>query len=270
MYYFSIGYKEEGKRNFRPFTHKRKSGNRQSGTLLALWATVCMFPSVTLADSGNKQDASELVAWTQAQIAQEIAGYASRQQWSDYHTEISISVPASVDHLPACDTALYISAADQQSLPVGYLRRQLECQSGPQPWKLNITAQVSIRLPVIVSATHIRRDTRLTAAMLKSQVLTLSRNEAFATRPEQLIGQRTLRRVRSGQIINPLQLQPLWLVEEGDAVVIVASKNGLEASMKGEALQNGVKGEQVSVRNISSGKVIQALVTERGKVETIF
>ncbi|WP_160296971.1 flagellar basal body P-ring formation chaperone FlgA [Photobacterium halotolerans] len=229
-----------------------------------------MLPSVALADSGNKQNASELVAWTQAQIAQEIASYAARQQWPDYDTEISISVPASVDHLPACDTELYISAADQQSLPVGYLRRQLECQSGAQPWKLNITAQVSLRLPVIVSATHIRRDTRLTAAMLKSQVLTLTRDEAFATRPEQLIGQRTLRRVRSGQIINPLQLQPLWLVEEGDTVVIVASKNGLEASMKGEALQNGVKGEQVSVRNISSGKVIQAVVVERGKVETIF
>ncbi|WP_330959652.1 flagellar basal body P-ring formation chaperone FlgA [Photobacterium sp. 53610] len=237
--------------------------------MMVFIASLMLAPGA-LASGKDNQDKTELVRWVKTKIEQEIAGYANRQRWSDYKADIDINVPSAVTHLPACPIPLYISAADQQNLPVGYLRRQVECQSGDQPWKLNITVQVNLRLPVIVATTHIRRDTKLTADMLKTQTLTLSRAEAFATRPEEVLGQRTLRRFRSGQIISPLQLQPLWMVEEGESVMIIASKNGMAASMAGEALQNGVKGEQISVRNISSGKVIQAIVVERGKVETIF
>ncbi|KDM92224.1 hypothetical protein EA58_06955 [Photobacterium galatheae] len=237
---------------------------------MMLLVTSLLLTPVSQAARTDNQDQSELTRWVKTTIEQEIADYAQRQRWPDYEANIEINVPSAVTHLPACPTSFYISAADQQSLPVGYLRRQVECQTGDQPWKLNITVQVSLRLPVIVATTPIRRDTKLTATMVKTQTLTLSRAEAFATRPEQVLGQRTLRRVRSGQIISPLQLQPLWMVEEGESVMIIASKNGMAASMQGEALQNGVKGEQISVRNISSGKVIQAIVVERGKVETIF
>ncbi|MDO6705549.1 flagellar basal body P-ring formation chaperone FlgA [Photobacterium sp. 1_MG-2023] len=270
MLYFSDSYKEEGKRNFRISTRKRKSGNVAFSAKISALITLSVLTSSVQASDRTPLETKQLSSWVNTKIEQEIASYAKRQRWPDYETEIELSIPASADHLPACPTALYISAADQQNLPVGYLRRQVECQSGSQPWKLNVTAQVRLRIPVIVAATHIRRDTKLSATMLKTQTLTLSRDEAFATRPEQVLGQRTLRRIRSGQVISPLQLQPLWLVEDGESVMIIASKNGMEASMKGEALQNGVKGEQISVRNSTSGKVIDVIVVDRGKVQTIF
>ena len=47
-----------------------------------------------------------------------------------------------------------------------------------------------------------------------------------------------------------------------------AGETGFAATMKGEALEAGGPGDSVKVRNLSSGKVIQTWVVERGIVET--
>jgi len=60
------------------------------------------------------------------------------------------------------------------------------------------------------------------------------------------------------------------LGERGDQVLIRVEADGVAASMTGEALQSGSKGEGIRVRNHSSGKVITAWVVERGIVETRF
>jgi len=53
-------------------------------------------------------------------------------------------------------------------------------------------------------------------------------------------------------------------------VKIVASHDGIEASTNGEALADGQPGEVIRVRNVRSGKVIDAKVVEEGVVTSTF
>jgi flagella basal body P-ring formation protein FlgA len=43
----------------------------------------------------------------------------------------------------------------------------------------------------------------------------------------------------------------------------------VEARTVGEAMKKGRKGETIKVKNQSSGKVVTAVVTERGVVQTV-
>lgn len=53
-------------------------------------------------------------------------------------------------------------------------------------------------------------------------------------------------------------------------MLIRAGSDGFAATMQGEALEWGGKGDGIKVRNSSSGRVIQAGWSEKGVVETRF
>lgn len=268
-----MNYSYNRKQYFRPAEEKRKHRKQARvglhlGLLLGLaglWAT----PGYSAAES-LKVEPETLRAQLHREMTRELNSAAARYQWQDYRADIDIHLPASVKHLPACATPIVIAAADQQSQPIGNLKRKVSCQRGPQPWELNTTVRVTLTLPVLVAKSTINRETKIDAAMLSHQTLTLRHDKAFATQPQQVIGRQATRRIRTGQIISPTYLERQWLVEKGEEVLIIASKHGMQASTKGVARENGAEGEQISVQNARSAKVIRAIVSGRGKVRTIF
>ena len=60
------------------------------------------------------------------------------------------------------------------------------------------------------------------------------------------------------------------LVRKGEMVEVVASEGSLSLSMKALALQNGVRGDLITVRNLESLKDISGLVVEDHRVEVHF
>ena len=64
-------------------------------------------------------------------------------------------------------------------------------------------------------------------------------------------------------------LQPNYLVEEGNEVLITTSSSGISVDMVGFALENGQIGEWIGVENANSGKTIRAKVTGEKKVRVI-
>lgn len=69
--------------------------------------------------------------------------------------------------------------------------------------------------------------------------------------------------MRAGQLSSPV------LVKRGDAVTMVARRDGIEVSMAGEAMDAGGKGAMVRVRNVASGQVVRMRVSGSGTVEPI-
>ena len=67
--------------------------------------------------------------------------------------------------------------------------------------------------------------------------------------------------MRSGQLSSPT------LVKRGDAVTMVARRDGIEVSTAGEALDAGAQGQIVRVRNAGSGQVVRMRVAGPGTVE---
>ncbi len=73
--------------------------------------------------------------------------------------------------------------------------------------------------------------------------------------------------LRDNSILKWNHLTKVALVKKGEIVDVFASGNGIYISMKGMALENGVEGGNVKVRNLSSEKEFQAKVLNEKSVK---
>lgn len=84
--------------------------------------------------------------------------------------------------------------------------------------------------------------------------------------PALLEGMAARRSLRAGEVLRQSMVVTPPLVKRGQQVRIVARVDQVEVSMAGEAMDTGVRGALVRVKN-SSGTVIRARVVEAGVVE---
>lgn len=258
----SATYKSTGKKNFRLSEVKRKYGK-----WLLLSSLLCC--GLSYAADEKMVDSALLASKIEDSLRDEFSLIAKKNQWHDYQFQVDVRVPKSASYLPYCsDMRIYHS--DKRSLPIGSFSRRVECHNQESSWKLNIRIKTTLTLPVIVAKNAIARATKLTKEQLEKESKTFTTPQYFVTQYQSVVGQQAKRRIRRGQILNPNNLEQSWLIEKGDEVIIVAQKDGLTASMKGLALENGAIEQQIKVKNISSNKVIKAYVTARGKVATLF
>ena len=89
----------------------------------------------------------------------------------------------------------------------------------------------------------------------------------YISDPHQAIGRKLTRSLQADQVLTPAILQLAEIVRRGDQVVITARSGGISVRMQGEALSGGSSGQQISVRNLSSQRVVRARVTGPGQVE---
>ncbi|WP_233217735.1 flagellar basal body P-ring formation chaperone FlgA [Photobacterium sp. GB-1] len=204
------------------------------------------------------------------EIKNEIQHYSDIHGWKKVVPNINVNIPKAISSLPHCPEPVRFTAQDNQSQPVGRLKRQVKCESPTVNWRLNATVYVQLTLPVMVARTLIHRDEVITMDMLDSKKLQLKAPKNIITDADQVIGLHAIRRIRQGQLITENVLKKPFLINKGDQVLIVAKKGKFEASTKGMALEHGKMYEQIKVENTATQKVIHARVVAQGKVETIF
>ena len=83
------------------------------------------------------------------------------------------------------------------------------------------------------------------------------------------LGKILKRSLKKGTILKKNHLKPDWLVYKNQKITIENSIGKIKVTMEGIALKNGVKGDRVLVRNISSNKTIEGFVNGDKKI-TIF
>ena len=104
--------------------------------------------------------------------------------------------------------------------------------------------------------------------------LILSMEKNFLTREAfekvtPALGKILKRSLKKGTILKKNHLKPDWLVYKNQKITIENSIGKIKVTMEGIALKNGVKGDRVLVRNISSNKTIEGYVNDDKKI-TIF
>ncbi|PJC86410.1 flagella basal body P-ring formation protein FlgA [Vibrio sp. HA2012] len=254
------------KKNFRSSEAIRKS--RKPEIVQAILTILLLVTTMTKVNASGERQLENI---SERAVQQEIADYARLHNWKNYTPRITPRVPPSAAYLPPCPPdSLHIAALDYNQEPIGNLKRQLSCNIPGQEWKISIRVKVEIELPVVIAASTISRGTMITADMLKLESITFLQPKDFVTDFSPLLEKTAKRRIRSGQIVSPSNLEQKWLVKEGDDVVIIASKDGIQATTKGIALESGTEKQQINVKNTGSGKIIRATVTARGKVKTMF
>ena len=123
-------------------------------------------------------------------------------------------------------------------------------------------------IDVLFSKAPLTRGVRLNSVQLETKTVDILKQHA-GTVPAtaSLKGYQLASNIRSNMPIKWNLLSKVTLVKKGQIVDVFASGNGIYVTMKGMALEDGVEGGNVSVKNLSSDKKFQARVLNENSVK---
>lgn len=202
----------------------------------------------------------------QQHVEQELTQFLQQLGRPAQQQDIQLTVPAAVAN-SQCDN-LQISRRQQQEPPLGRVSYTLSCSS-PQRWQSRATARVELWLELVVAGRTLERDEVLTQDMLSLQSLPISSiRRGLEFDSDALLGMTVRRRINLGSPVSRHLLHANWLVQKGAQVTVQFSGEGFAVSTRALALSNGQLGERISVQNLSSGQIIDAIVVGADLVET--
>ena len=212
-----------------------------------------------------------------------LSGYADEQQ---SHKDIVKTAQIHIENLlptnvekditiSPLDSRLKLHKCDQEleafipigSKPIGKTTIGVRC-SGKKPWKLFVTANISIYSSVIIATEYIARGESIRSdniMAVKRETSTISRG--YFEEKEQLIGKVAKYALIKDQIINPTAVSKPRLVKRGNEVVILARTGEIVVRMHGKAISDGTLGDIIQVKNTRSQRVIQARVISTNRVQ---
>lgn len=116
---------------------------------------------------------------------------------------------------------------------------------------------------VLVLLNNVRRSDPVTVEQLTPQRMEVTAlHERPLIEPSELVGNRAKRNLKRGNILTARDLEPTPDVEFGRDVAIVYIDGLCRISTEGKALQSGLAGEYIKVKNKSSGKIILARIVD--------
>jgi flagella basal body P-ring formation protein FlgA len=91
--------------------------------------------------------------------------------------------------------------------------------------------------------------------------------QGYFTSRDLVVGKVARRVLPAGHAIPINALREPWVFKEGERVPIVFAFGGLSIEATGIALEPGVAGKLISVRNSDTGLIVRGVVAESGRVE---
>jgi flagella basal body P-ring formation protein FlgA len=167
--------------------------------------------------------------------------------------------------LPLCNEALQTRSTHVQRNS-GPMSVEVRC-TGTKPWVLYVPVTLTRYAQATVAVRPIARNAVIAAADIALQRRRVSANARdYLSDTTMAVGQIAVRPVVTGQMLTARALRRPHLIRRGDRVVLSAGNPSIAVRVKGEALQDGVAGDRINVRNLSSERVIQGVVTSAGEV----
>lgn len=167
------------------------------------------------------------------------------------------------------DTCSENLSLELQQDPMHYAQNTIKVAcTGKKPWKLYIGVTIEIFGPSVIAKENIARNQSIAANMLEITETQINRSghaSYGATKP--LVGMIAKRTIRKGQAIQPNHIIAPNLVDRGDQILIVAKNDMISIKMNGTALSEGTLGEQISVKNNRSKRIVKGTVVDKGRVE---
>ncbi|MCL1124790.1 flagellar basal body P-ring formation chaperone FlgA [Shewanella surugensis] len=235
---------------------------------MRLWLAGCTLTSglLMLPVQAESATVQQLEARMTQVLSQELKQWQQHAGVKDLTKKITVRVPSGAEKLTLCPKSPTINSAD---IDFGQVQRKLSCPS--LGWSLYVRAkvQVSARLPVFKRA--MKRGEQVKGQDITWMKLALKGSDKeVLTQASDIIGRQMVRKLHRYKPIKAMYLGAPVLVKLGDKVIIEAKSQGFYAKMFGEALESGREGEAIRVKNLSSGKIITAYPTSKGKVTTHF
>jgi flagella basal body P-ring formation protein FlgA len=132
----------------------------------------------------------------------------------------------------------------------------------------NLNLQVSLFQNVLVAKKSIKQGENLT-----SELFDVARREVTSladppiVSPGELEGMSATRAMASGKTLTQSFLKKQEIVKRGDLVSIEYSSGSIKITASGEVKESGCLGETIKVKNMSSSKIISAVVQDEKTVK---
>ena len=140
--------------------------------------------------------------------------------------------------------------------------------SAPKPWRLYVPVRVTRHIKVLVASRPLPRGVAVTAdAIRRAPRDPADLSGAWYTQPGQLLGLETRRAIRAGEVLSPQLVTSARLIRRGQELILFATTGAMTVTMKGKALEDGVEGDIVRVRNLSSNRIVEGRVIDADKVQ---
>ncbi|WP_324863337.1 flagellar basal body P-ring formation chaperone FlgA [Dyella sp.] len=134
-------------------------------------------------------------------------------------------------------------------------------------WTLRVPVQLQVYRQVLVIGRPLQRGDGVRADDVRSEERDITRlGYGYVSDLAEVEGRTLSRAMVAGSVLTPNALGGRTAVKAGDQVQLVSRLDGIEVRANGVALGNGDSGSRLRVRNGSSGKVVDAMVTAPGEV----
>lgn len=154
---------------------------------------------------------------------------------------------------------------DNSNSPENQSSMSVKVSCGDTEWFLFMHANVSIIQDVVVTSDNLSPGSLLSAHNVKVVAMDKNRlrGSTFSS-IEEVVGARIKRRTRTDNVIDG---RMLCFICKGDRVTIAAVSSGLSIKVYGIAEQDGVVGDTIQVRNLSSDRLVFARIASTSQVE---
>ncbi|MCK9608691.1 MAG: flagellar basal body P-ring formation protein FlgA [Methylomonas sp.] len=171
--------------------------------------------------------------------------------------------------LPACSEKLEIFPQSGNIRP-GRNTLGIRCV-GINNWTIYSTVIVKSFEAVLILTKQLSRNDKISLEHLTTETReTSTLHPGYLRDPNDVINKQATRTIPVGSVLYRFHYREPTLVKRGERVSIQSGKPGLLITSAGVAMADGIKGQQISVKNLSSQRVIQATVIKLGLVSVYF
>ena len=137
-----------------------------------------------------------------------------------------------------------------------------------KPWTVYVPVKVKTYLTVAVAKRPLARGVPVSKNDLNLEQREISRlTSGYFETADNLVGRTPKRSLPKGAVISPRDLTIEKVISKGNRVSIIAETDGITVRMPGKALTDAGKGDQIRVKNLSSGRSVTGTVVGRGLVK---
>lgn len=142
----------------------------------------------------------------------------------------------------------------------------------PQPdgWTVRVPVELQVYRQVFVMTHPLQRGDGIRVDDVRSEERDITRlGYGYVSDMAEVEGRTLSRALAVGTVLTPGALGGRSAVRAGDQVQLISRLDGIEVRASGIALGGGDSGSRLRVRNGSSGKVVDAMVTAPGEVQAL-
>ncbi len=163
-----------------------------------------------------------------------------------------------------CPLALVTELKSQNT--IGRVNIRVSC-TAQHRWSLYVPVDINLYKLVVTAVNPIAKGAILENELLEMREMNISKlTGTYFIDIDHVIGMQAKRPLRANIPVIATHLQQPLVIKRGDSVVMTAQSGNLVVKIPGIALTNGHKGEQISVRNSQSKRIVEGKASAPGQV----